>query len=47
MLEEKHVKAFYESSDGEEFREFRKTGIAARISNLNAVYTMYLNKLDN
>ena len=46
IIDEKHVKAFHQSSEGEEFRGFRKTGIAARISNLNAVYLMYLNNLD-
>ena len=46
MLVDEHVKSFHDSDEGEEFREFCKTGIAARISNLNSVYTMYLNTLD-
>ena len=46
MIDECHVKAFYEGNDGQEFREFSKSGIAAKISNLNSVYAMYLNTLD-
>ena len=46
MIDEVHVKEFYESDIGEECREFRQTGIAAKISNLTNVYTMYLNSLD-
>ena len=46
MIDDGHVKAFYEGDDGQEFREFTKTGIAAKISNLNSVYSMYLNTLD-
>ena len=46
MIDENHVKAYYESSDGAEFREFRKTGLSAKISNLKSVYTMYLNTHD-
>ena len=46
MLDDEHVKAFHDSNEGEEFRSFCKTGIAARISNLSSVYTMYLNTLD-
>ena len=46
LLDDEHVKAFHESEEGAEFRDFCKTGIAARISNLSSVYTMYLNTLD-
>ena len=46
QIEEKHAKTFIESSHGDEFREFRKTGIAAHISNLKQVYIMYLNTID-
>ena len=46
MIDDKHVANFFKSSHGEEFREFRKAGIAAHVSNLKSVYTMYLNTLD-
>ena len=46
MIDSEHVNAFHESEEGKEFKEFCKTGIAAKISNLTSVYTMYLNTLD-